>query len=231
MEPPSPDLDAFEELTARRRSSMVCDRDREVPGRLLERVCSLVFTAPNHKKTTPWQVAVFTGAARATLGELLAADLVAEAPDIAPEKVDKTRVKYGRAPAIVVAGCRPDPDDPLRHREDLFAVAAGVENLLLGVASAGLGIMLLAVLGLFSDRTINAANAVKSLLAFAVNLAAASFLVFSGKVEWSLVAVMAPASLLGGAAGGRLVTVMPPSRLRPAIVTFGVIVAIIYLVR
>ena len=43
-----------------------------------------------------------------------------------------------RAPAIVVAGCRPDPDDPLRHREDLFAVAAGVENLLLGVASAGL---------------------------------------------------------------------------------------------
>ena len=138
MESPSPDLDAFEELTARRRSSLVCDRDREVPGPLLERVCSLVFAAPNHKKTTPWQVAVFTGAARATLGELLAADLVAEAPDIAPEKVDKTRVKYGRAPAIVVAGCRPDPDDPLRHREDLFAVAAGVENLLLGVASAGL---------------------------------------------------------------------------------------------
>ena len=100
-----------------------------------------------------------------------------------------------------------------------------------GYFGAGLGIMLLAVLGLFSDRTINAANAVKSLLAFAVNLAAASFLVFSGKVEWSLVAVMAPASLLGGAAGGRLVTVMPPSRLRPAIVTFGVIVAIIYLVR
>ena len=54
---------------------------------------------------------------------------------------------------------------------------------------------------------------------------------FSGKVEWTLVAVMAPASLLGGAAGGRLVTVIPPSRLRPAIVTFGVIVAIIYLVR
>ena len=100
-----------------------------------------------------------------------------------------------------------------------------------GYFGAGLGIMLLAVLGLFSDRTINAANAVKSLLAFAVNLAAASFLVFSGKVEWSLVAVMAPASLLGGAAGGRLVTVMPPRRLRPAIVTFGVIVAIIYLVR
>ena len=138
MESPSPDLDAFEELAARRRSSLVCDRDREVPGPLLERVCSLVFAAPNHKKTTPWQVAVFTGAARATLGELLAADLVAQAPDIAPEKVDKTRVKYGRAPAIVVAGCRPDPDDPLRHREDLFAVAAGVENLLLGVASAGL---------------------------------------------------------------------------------------------
>ena len=42
---------------------------------------------------------------------------------------------------------------------------------------------------------------------------------------------MAPASPLGGAAGGRLVTVIPPRRLRPAIVTFGVVVAIIYLVR
>ena len=42
---------------------------------------------------------------------------------------------------------------------------------------------------------------------------------------------MAPASLLGGAAGGRLVTVIPPTRLRPAIVVFGVIVAIIYLLR
>ena len=138
MEPPTSDLDAFEELATRRRSSLVCDRDREVPGPLLERVCNLVFAAPNHKRTTPWQVAVFTGAERATLGELLAADLVAESPGVAAQKLDKTRTKYGRAPAIVVAGCRPDPDDALRHREDLFAVAAGVENLLLGVASAGL---------------------------------------------------------------------------------------------
>jgi uncharacterized membrane protein YfcA len=55
--------------------------------------------------------------------------------------------------------------------------------------------------------------------------------VFSGKVEWSLVAVMAPASLIGGQLGGSLVTVIPPQRLRPAIVVFGVTVAIIYLLK
>lgn len=100
-----------------------------------------------------------------------------------------------------------------------------------GYFGAGLGIMLLAVLGLFGRRTLGASNAVKSLLAFAVNIAAAAFLTASGTVDWSLVAVMAPASLLGGQAGGALVTLTPPERLRPAIVALSLVVAVVYLVR
>jgi len=99
-----------------------------------------------------------------------------------------------------------------------------------GYFGAGLGIMMLAVLGLFSDRTLTASNAVKSLLSFAVNVAAAAFLVFSGKIEWTLVAVMAPASLAGGQMGGTLVGLIPPKRLRPLIVAFALVVAVIYLV-
>ncbi len=137
MEPEPNELDALEQLARRRRSSLFCEPEREVPASLLERLCGLVFTAPNHKHTAPWQLAVFVGAARRELGEVLSADLAAGVPGVAEAKVGKTRSKYMRAPAIVVAGCRPDPD-PRRHREDTFAVAAGVENLLLGAAAAGL---------------------------------------------------------------------------------------------
>lgn len=100
-----------------------------------------------------------------------------------------------------------------------------------GYFGAGLGIMLLAVLALFTDRPLATSNAVKSLIAFAVNVSAAAFLAVSGIVAWSVVAVMAPASLLGGHVGGLLVGRVEPTRLRTLIVTFGVGVALIYLIR
>jgi uncharacterized membrane protein YfcA len=100
-----------------------------------------------------------------------------------------------------------------------------------GYFGAGLGIMLMAVLGLFSELAFNRLNAVKQLLSFLVNVAAASFLVFSGKVEWTLVAVMALTSLLGGHLGGRVASSLPPQKLRAGVIAFGVVVAIIYLLR
>jgi uncharacterized protein len=100
-----------------------------------------------------------------------------------------------------------------------------------GYFGAGLGIMLMAVLGLFSDLPFNRLNAVKQLLSFLVNVSAAAFLVFSGKVEWTLVVVMAPASLIGGHLGGKLASSLPPKKLRAAVIALGVVVAVVYLVR
>jgi len=112
---------------------------------------------------------------------------------------------------------------------ELMAVSAA--SVYGGYFGAGLGIMLMAVLGLFSELPFNKLNAVKQLLSFLVNISAALFLVFSGKVVWSLVAVMAPASLVGGHLGGRVATKLPPKKMRVAVITFGVIVAIAYLVK
>ena len=100
-----------------------------------------------------------------------------------------------------------------------------------GYFGAGLGIMLIAVLGLFSAVPFTQLNAVKQPLAAAINLSAAAFLVFSGKIEWTLVAVMAPASLLGGALGGRLSTYLPANRFKWVVITIGVVISVIYLVR
>lgn len=100
-----------------------------------------------------------------------------------------------------------------------------------GYFGAGLGIMLVAVLGVFSDLPFNRLNAVKQLLSFLVNLSAAMFLSFSGKAEWTLVAVMAPAAIVGGTMGGRLVRVVPPKRLRAGVVVLGFVVSALYFAR
>ena len=94
-----------------------------------------------------------------------------------------------------------------------------------GYFGAGLGIMLLAVLGLLLDDELPKLNALKTLLSFTITIVAACFFVFSGKVEWAYAAVMAPASLLGGHLGGSMVGKMNPKVLRAVVIAFGLAVA------
>jgi uncharacterized membrane protein YfcA len=95
-----------------------------------------------------------------------------------------------------------------------------------GYFGAGMGIIALAVLGVALDGTMVQVNALKQFVAFTANLVAAGFFLFSGKVEFSLVLVMAPASLLGGSLGGRLVRRLNPWVLRAVVIGVGVVVAI-----
>lgn len=95
-----------------------------------------------------------------------------------------------------------------------------------GYFGAGLGIVLLAVLGLLIDDSLPRLNALKQGLSLVTNVMAALFFISSGKVVWSLVAVMAPASLLGGAIGGRLVGRIKPAILRSIVIVSGVAVAV-----
>jgi uncharacterized membrane protein YfcA len=95
-----------------------------------------------------------------------------------------------------------------------------------GFFGAGLGIILLAVLGLFSPAPLVKLNALKQGLQFLVNAVAALFFVFSGKVVWPLVPVMAVTAMVGAFAGGRLVTVIDSLLLRRLVVVAGVVVAV-----
>ena len=100
-----------------------------------------------------------------------------------------------------------------------------------GYFGAGLSVIVLAVLGLVLDDNLTRLNALKQLISFSVNTAAALFFLFSGQILWSAAIVMAVAALAGGALGGRLAGRIQPALLRWIVVTVGVIVAIIYLVR
>lgn len=99
-----------------------------------------------------------------------------------------------------------------------------------GYFGAGLGIILLAVLGLFSSLRFNRINAIKQLLSIVVGVTSATFLAFSSHVEWVLVACMVPGSFIGGSVGGRFATRVDPARLRAGVVVVGFVIGVIYAV-
>ena len=100
-----------------------------------------------------------------------------------------------------------------------------------GYFGAGLSVIVLAVLALVIDDTLTRLNGLKQAIAFSVNVAAAIFFLFSGRVVWPAALVMAVGALLGGVIGGRLASRIQPETLRRVVVTIGVVVSIIYLVR
>ncbi len=115
---------------------MIVDQTRPVPLDLIADLCGLATWAPNHKKTWPWRFAVFSGDGRATLGDTMADEM--ERTGFGDEsKRTKTRTKYLRTPATLVVGCGPD-DNEMLHIENRDAVAAGIQNILLGATALGL---------------------------------------------------------------------------------------------
>lgn len=128
-------FDDFAALVRARRTQLVMDVDRPVERQTIDDLCTLATWAPNHQMTWPWQFAVFTGESRRALGEVAAAAMAARGD--AEMKVNKTKTKYLRAPAIVVVGTAVGESD-LQTEENRDAVAAGVQNLLLGATTLGL---------------------------------------------------------------------------------------------
>jgi uncharacterized membrane protein YfcA len=100
-----------------------------------------------------------------------------------------------------------------------------------GFFSAGMSVLLLAVLGLTLDDSLTRLNALKQVLAFSVNIAAAVFFLFSDQVVWIAAAVMAVGALIGGALGGKLAGKLPPAVLRWVVVVAGIAIAIAYWVK
>jgi nitroreductase len=121
-----------------RRSNLNVDPERPVPRELVDQLLDLATWAPNHYRTNPWRFVVLTGPARARVGEIAARALQAAGQPEAKESiVERQRTQFLRAPAVIVAASAPD-EDPIKHVENKHAVAAGVQNILLGAQAAGL---------------------------------------------------------------------------------------------
>jgi uncharacterized membrane protein YfcA len=95
---------------------------------------------------------------------------------------------------------------------------------------AGLGVLLLGVLGVLIEDELQRLNALKGLLSLLINVVGVAVFVLSGRVAWGYAAILAVAAYLGGTLGVGVARRLPPSLLRGAVVVLGVVVACVLLV-
>jgi uncharacterized membrane protein YfcA len=96
---------------------------------------------------------------------------------------------------------------------------------------AGLGVILLAVLGLLVADDLQRLNALKGVLSLVVNLVGAIVFVVTGHVDWLAAGLLAVGAGVGATLGVRLARRLPASAVRAGVVVAGVVVAVSLLVR
>ena len=110
----------------------------------------------------------------------------------------------------------------------LSVLAAAVYGAYFG---AGLGVLLLGVLGIFLAEPLRRINAMKNVQSLVINaVALVAFGVF-GPVAWEAVLVIAVASLAGGFLGAKVASRIPSALLRAAVVVYGIVVSVVLLVQ
>lgn len=109
-----------------------------------------------------------------------------------------------------------------RHSRVALAVqfAVGVYG---GYFGAGIGILMLAVLGFLGFNDIHRMNGLKNWGGFCINAVAAALFVVSGIVNWPVAVAMTAGSMIGGYATAHTAQQIPQVVVRRAIVAIGVI--------
>lgn len=95
-----------------------------------------------------------------------------------------------------------------------------------GYFGAAQGVLMIAVMGLGLNETLQRMNAAKNVLAGLVNLVAGLVFVVVADVDWRIAGLIAAGAFLGGLAGARLGRSLPPWVLRAAVVAIGVIAVV-----
>lgn len=95
---------------------------------------------------------------------------------------------------------------------------------------AGLGVVLLAVLGSCIPDTLTRINGMRSVLALVINTIAAVIFVADGRVSWLAAGLLAGGSLVGGYVGARVARLVPSIVLRVVVIGLGLVTGIRLLV-
>ena len=127
--------DELAALIASRRSNIFIDPDTAVSNDVVNEMAAAAQWAPNHKRTWPLRLCAITGASRESFGHAVADAMQQRGDDAA--KVEKARTKYLRAP-LLFAVAYAQGQSQLETAENSFAVAAGIQNLLLTAHANGL---------------------------------------------------------------------------------------------
>ena len=111
------------------------------------------------------------------------------------------------------------------HRRGWLRVGILLASVYGAYFGAGVGVMLLAILGIFESDDLQDLNAQKNALSLSTNTVALVAFALFGPVRWLAVLVMAVASLAGGYLGAVSARRLPAQLVRSGVIVIGVLVA------
>ena len=130
-------MEVFEAIYKRHSQGKV--KQDALPRETIEKLLDAAVQAPNHYKVRPWRFVVLTGDARDKLGDVMSASQQDRHPDFPQEAFDKTRGLPLRAPVLIAVGADKPSEEKVLEIENVCAVAAAIQNLLLAAQALGLG--------------------------------------------------------------------------------------------
>ncbi|HEY6760821.1 MAG TPA: sulfite exporter TauE/SafE family protein [Baekduia sp.] len=110
-------------------------------------------------------------------------------------------------------------------------VSVGVASIYGGSFGAGLGIVLLAALGLTLEEPLQKLNAIKQVMSLTVAVVSAVAVAVFGPVAWLSALLVGVGTLIGGRVGVGVARRLPEPVLRGSVIALGVVVAVVLLLR
>lgn len=112
--------------------------------------------------------------------------------------------------------------------QKLIYAALFLSSIYGGYFGAGLGFILLAIAQIMGFSDFHVANSIKNLLATSFTILSIMVFGIGGLIAWPEAATMMVGSTIGGYAGGRLAKRINTRYLRGVVITFGVILSLVY---
>ncbi|MBQ0753850.1 MAG: nitroreductase [Gammaproteobacteria bacterium] len=97
--------------------------------------------APDHGILRPWRFVILEGDQRKLLGEIFAAAQLVDDPESEPAVLDKVRSNPLRAPTVMVVVAETDVGNRVPVVEQVMAVAAATQNMMVAAHAMGIGAM------------------------------------------------------------------------------------------
>lgn len=110
-------------------------------GAALDTMLQSAVRAPDHGRLRPWRFVVVPEHRLAAFGDLLAQSMQRREPDASAEMLQRERDKAKRAPLIVVVAAHVNTERRIPEVEQLSAVAAAAQTIMLAAHALGYGAM------------------------------------------------------------------------------------------
>ncbi len=160
------------------------------------------------------------------LGGIVGAALLLRLPASAFDAIVPVLIAVGCVLVVaqpwISAHVRPSADAPV-HGSVLVWVLVAATGVYGGYFGAAQGVLLVAVLGLGMNETLQRINAAKNVLALLVNGVAALVFLAVSEVSWQAVGLIAAGSVIGGQLGAGVGRRLPAPALRAVVALIGLI--------